>query len=87
MIEDILAPKMAQNINVSAADFVADDNNPIVGLYVGGIGNVACTNYEGDTVTFNAVPVGTYIRGIFKSVLTATTTATLIVAYQNATNQ
>jgi len=84
MIEDILAPKMAKNITVSVTDFTAADNNPIVGLYVGGTGHVACKNWEGDTVLFSAVPVGTYIRGTFKAVLNSGTTASLIVAYQNA---
>ena len=52
-----------------------------MGLYVGGTGNVAvrCADATGTTVTFSAVPVGSFIPGSFTRVMAATT-ATLILA-------
>lgn len=48
-------------------------------LYVGGTGNVAVRTRGGDTVTFSAVPVGSFIIGEFDKVLSTGTTATLIL--------
>jgi hypothetical protein len=54
-----------------------------VGLYVGTTGNVAvrCLNADGTTVTFTAVPAGTFIPGNFTRVMAATTASTILIAY------
>jgi hypothetical protein len=54
-----------------------------VGLYIGGTGNVAvrCLNDQLTTVTFNAVPVGTFIPGNFTRVMAATSATLILVAY------
>lgn len=54
-----------------------------VGLYIGTTGNVAvrCLNDQLTTVTFNAVPAGTFIPGNFTRVMAATTASTILIAY------
>lgn len=49
-------------------------------LYIGGAGNVAIQDVDGNTVTFSACPAGSYVwaRGI--KVMSTNTTATLILA-------
>jgi hypothetical protein len=61
----------------------ATDLTGSVGLYVGGTGNVAVRTLNADTttVTFNAVPVGTFIPGNFSRVMAATTATLILVAY------
>ena len=54
---------------------------PFRRLYIGGTGNVEILLSDGaTTVVYSAVPVGTYIRVQGVNVLSAGTTATLIVA-------
>lgn len=48
-------------------------------LYIGGAGNVAVVTEAGNTVTFSAVPVGTFLDIRVKQVLATGTTATNIV--------
>ena len=52
---------------------------PLVGLYVGGSGNLAVTMNDGTSVTFSAVPVGTFLPVSVSMVLATNTTATLII--------
>lgn len=49
-------------------------------LYVGGAGNVAVTDDDDITSIFHAVPAGTVLPFSPKTVVWASTTATLIVA-------
>lgn len=48
-------------------------------VYVGGTGNLTVVDEGGDTVTFNAVPVGTIIPIACQLVKATGTTATLLV--------
>jgi hypothetical protein len=61
----------------------ATDLTGSVGLYVGGVGDVAVRtmNDSETTVTFSAVPVGTFIPGNFTRVMAATTATLILVAY------
>lgn len=59
-----------------AVDLPLIANNPTVGLYVTGAGNVACQHRGGIAVTFTAVPAGTYLDIAVTRVLATTTTAT-----------
>lgn len=54
-----------------------------IGLYVGGTGDVAvrCLNDQLTTVTFTAVPAGSFIPGNFTRVMAATTATTILIAY------
>ena len=49
------------------------------GLWVGGVGNVAVTMWDGTTATFTAVPAGTLLP-ISPKQVNAATTATALVA-------
>jgi hypothetical protein len=49
-------------------------------LWVGGAGNVKLTTVGGATVTYTAVPAGTYLRVRAQQVFATGTTATDIVA-------
>ncbi len=51
-----------------------------VGMFVGGAGNVAVQDREGGTVTFTAVPAGTFMPISPFRVMATNTTATLIIA-------
>lgn len=55
-----------------------------LGLYVGGTGNVAVRtlNGAGTTVTFTAIPAGSFIPGNFTRVMAATTATSILVAYE-----
>jgi hypothetical protein len=61
----------------------ATDITGSVGLYVGGTGDVLvrCLNADQTTVTFSAVPVGTFIPGNFTRVMAATGASLILVAY------
>jgi hypothetical protein len=71
-----------------AANYVAvtksdtTDLGPVVGLYIGGAGDVAVsTSATGaNGVVFTAVPVGTQLRVQCRRVMSTGTSATLIVA-------
>lgn len=56
----------------------------VVGLYVGGAGNVAVKTEKGTTTTFANVPAGTILPGRFQQVLSTGTTATNIVAFKSS---
>lgn len=57
-----------------------DKNAQIMGIYVGGTGDVKVDMAHGATgIIYKAVPVGTYLRGIFKKVYATGTTATFLV--------
>lgn len=49
-------------------------------LWVGGAGNVALITVGGDTVTYNSVPAGTYLKVRVARVKSTGTTATNIIA-------
>jgi hypothetical protein len=49
-------------------------------LWVGGAGSVSLITVGGDTVTYAAIPAGTYLRVRAARVLAAGTTASAIVA-------
>jgi len=53
--------------------------NNFVGLYVGGTGDVNVLMHSGNQVLFKAVPVGTYIPGKFRRIMSTSTTATLML--------
>lgn len=58
----------------------ATDVTGSIGLYVGGTGDVAVKTLNYDTsVTFSAVPVGTFIPGNFTRIMSTNTTATLML--------
>lgn len=65
----------------TAAAVTTSDTAPNVftRLYIGGAGNVAVVTEAGNTVTFSAVPVGTFLDIRVKQVLATGTTATNIV--------
>lgn len=54
-----------------------------VGLYIGGTGSVAARtlNASATTITFAAVPAGTFIPGNFTRVMAATSATSILVAY------
>ena len=47
-------------------------------LWVGGAGNLTCTTYGGDTVTFTGVPAGTLLPLRVASIGTATTCTQIV---------
>jgi hypothetical protein len=51
-------------------------------LYVGGAGDVVVVNFDGSTVTFKAVPVGTILPVAGRRVNSTNTTATLMLGLQ-----
>jgi hypothetical protein len=61
----------------------ATDITGSIGLYVGGAGNVAARtlNDASTTITFQSVPVGTFIPGNFTRVMAATTATSILIAY------
>lgn len=72
-----------QNAN-TPTDWLAitpSDTAPVdlVGLYVGGAGNLTVTTSKGSTTTFLSVPAGSLIPGRFVQVKATGTTATGIV--------
>jgi hypothetical protein len=52
---------------------------PWSALYIGGAGNVAIRNMEGDSITLTALQVGAWHAINFKRVLSTGTTATAIL--------
>jgi len=61
-----------------------DDSTVLIGVrsvYVGVTGDVTCTDYSGDTVTFTAVPAG-QILPISPVIINSATTADGIVILQ-----
>lgn len=54
-------------------------NPPLSGIFVGGVGNLAIKNNQGQVITFTAVAAGTTIPAGAVSVMATNTTATLIV--------
>ena len=79
-----MADQSMQERNVYTAAFAITPADATVlpptwgGLYVGGVGNVTVTTFDGTVVTFSAVPAGTWLPIVATRVRTATT-ATLIV--------
>lgn len=63
-------------------DGVGTNKTPPRSLYVGGAGDVAVTMFNGDAVTFSAVPAGTILPICVKQVKSTGTTATLILGLQ-----
>lgn len=67
-----------------AAAVTPNDNTDLTytarALYIGGAGNVAVITQDGQTVTFTAVPVGSFLPVKVSRVLSTGTTATNIVA-------
>jgi hypothetical protein len=65
---------------------ITPDNNVktlnLVGLYVGGTGDVAIETPAGDQVTFKAAPVGCILPVLARAVLSTGTTATNIVGFK-----
>lgn len=55
---------------------------PCKGLYVGGTGDVVALMFDGQLVTFKAVPVGTVLPITFTRINATNTTATLMVGLQ-----
>lgn len=53
--------------------------NNFLGLYVGGTGDVCVLTQDGGQPVFKAVPVGTYIPGRFRRIMSTNTTATLML--------
>lgn len=51
----------------------------LIGFYVGGTGNVTAITGRGNSVLFSSLPVGALIVGEFTKIMSAGTTATLIV--------
>jgi hypothetical protein len=56
-------------------------NVALVGIYVGGTGNVAVVDSNGVTTTFTACPVGFVLNGLISKVKATGTTATNLVGY------
>ena len=54
----------------------------LVGIYVGGAGNVALQGADGVTAVFTAPPVGTRIDMQITRVMATSTTATLLVGFK-----
>ena len=63
---------------VTKSDATVLDN--VEGLYIGGAGDVAVADQNGDVVTFSAVPVGTILPIAVTKVMSTNTSATLILA-------
>jgi hypothetical protein len=63
---------------------VEKDKGPLLGLYVGGTGDVKVDLVGGGTVTFKAVPVGTILPVQVTKVYATGTTATFLVAGRGA---
>ena len=53
--------------------------NKMIGIYVGGTGDVNVETHQARTVKFSAVPVGTILPIKAKRVLSTGTTATLMI--------
>ncbi len=68
----------ADAVAVTPSDSTVVD---LVGLYVGGTGNVVVTTASGD-VTFNSVPAGGQISLAITKVKATSTTATNIVGFK-----
>lgn len=62
----------------TASDTKEAPNN-MIGIYVGGAGNLAVQTHAGRSVTFNSVPAGTFIPIKVRNVRATSTTATNIV--------
>jgi hypothetical protein len=58
----------------------ADLTNVTRGIYVGGSGDLSVVTPDGDSVTFKAVPVGTFAAIRVARVMATGTTATNLVA-------
>ncbi len=56
------------------------NNCPVVGIFVGGAGNIVAVFQGGDTATFTAVPVGTILPVSCIRVNSTNTTASLMLA-------
>jgi hypothetical protein len=76
--DDLLAPA-SDGAAVTKSDTA---NLPVASkrLWVGGAGNVALVTVKGTTLTYTAVPAGTYLYVRAQQVLSTGTTATNIVA-------
>ncbi len=62
--------------------FTYDSNNVATKcIYVGGTGDVAVKNSLGATITFTAVPAGTYLVCVTNQVLSTGTSATNMIAF------
>lgn len=77
---------MATRLGVSS-DFVTitpSDSTQLdlIGLYVGGTGDVAVKGEGGTAVTFKACPVGLKIDGRIIQVMSTNTTATLLIGFK-----
>jgi len=72
------------NIPNGAAAITTSDTAELqlVGLYVGGTGDVKVDDALGNTVTFKAVPVGTTITCRITRVYATLTTATNLVGFK-----
>lgn len=76
--DDLHSPA-AHAAAVSPSDS-ADLANASKRLWVGGAGNVALITVGGETVTYNSVPAGTYLKVRASRVKATGTTATNIIA-------
>jgi hypothetical protein len=66
--------------SVTPSDNTPFADGPCLGLYVGGTGDVVAVTNGGTTVTFKAVPAGTFIPVSCSQVKSTNTTATSILA-------
>lgn len=67
---------------VTPSDTVDLPDGPCRGIYVGGAGAVKIVTTNGSTVTFAAVPVGTFMRvGAVRIFSTGTTATNLLALY------
>lgn len=76
---------MRPSVNPSDAVAITKSDSTIldlVGLYVGGTGDVALMGEGGVAVTLSAVPVGTIIPMHIVKVMSTNTTATLLVGFK-----
>lgn len=77
---------MTMRNDLLASDFltiVPSDTTQLnlVGLYVGGTGDVAVKGEGGTAVTFKACPIGHKIEGRIINVMSTNTTATLLIGF------
>ena len=70
----------AETVAYTAGSYVPSDGGVIDGIYVGGVGDVQIVTLGGNTVTYKACPVGTFIPQGCSSIVQAGTTATLLLA-------
>jgi hypothetical protein len=75
--EDLLGP--AQHAVAAATSDTVALPNVSKRLWVGGAGNVKLVTLGGETVTYNAVPAGTYLNVRASQIFVTGTTATNII--------